>query len=163
MRSGRENAFIRRVRSFRGCTSSVGVRWMSEAGVYAFNYTVGIHEYIYIYPGKDSRRLRNAIELTARYRVELPSDVLLSSSPAACLSFIPDIWTTNRRLARASAEHCATSSKPPLTPCYSSPYGRYFGPLEWPVESSFRGIGERSTSQWKRWRIARNRVPTDPD
>lgn len=81
--------------------------------------------YIYIYPGKDSRRLRNAIELTARYRVELPSDVLLSSSPAACLSFIPDIWTTNRRLARASAEHCATSSKPPLTPCYSSPYGRY--------------------------------------
>lgn len=81
------------------------MRWMSEAGVYAFNYTVGIHEYIYIYPGKDSRRLRNAIELTARYRVELPSDVLLSStssSPAACLSFIPDIWTTNRRLARAS-------------------------------------------------------------
>lgn len=76
------------------------MRRMSEAGVYAFNYTVGIHEYIYIYSRKDSRRLRNAIELTARYRGELPSDVLLSSPPAACLSFIPDIWTTNRRLGR---------------------------------------------------------------
>lgn len=129
MRSGRENAFIRRVRSFRGCTSSVGVRWMSEAGVYAFNYTVGIHEYIYIYPGKDSRRLRNAIELTARYRVELPSDVLLSStssSPPPVYRLFPTFGRqTAVLLGPPSAEHCATSSKPPLTPCYSSPYGRY--------------------------------------
>lgn len=45
--------------------------------------TPWVYMNIYIYPGKDSRRLRNAIELTARYRVELPSDVLLSSTSSS--------------------------------------------------------------------------------
>lgn len=79
---------------------------------------------IYIRGRKDSRRLRNAIELTARYRRgELPSDVLLSSSPRRLFIVYsrhlddkpcPPPWP--------SAEQRATSlrsSKPPLTPCRS--------------------------------------------
>lgn len=106
---------------------------------------------IYIRGRKDSRRLRNAIELTARYRRgELPSDVLLSSSPRRLFIVYsrhlddkpcPPPWP--------SAEQRATSlrsSKPPLTPCRSC------YPMDilsnGQLNPPFRGeIGERSTSR----------------
>lgn len=120
--------------------------------------------YIYISKAKAGRTL-GVLETLLSLRLDttggregeraLPCDVLLS--PSACLSFIPDIWTTNRlpRIPR----HVAPILKASVNaPCYS-PYGHWSNGRILLLSR----IGERSTFQWRGTRETFSCTQPTPD
>lgn len=123
---------------------------MSEAGVYAFNYTVGIHEYI-----SGEGRTLAVLETLLSLRLDTVEESfpLMFSYPPPPPPPVYRLFPTFGRQTvssplalRGTARDVAPILKASVnTVSLVLPYGH---PLEWSVESSFRGeIGERSTSR----------------